>query len=497
MTAARSAADPVALDPSDDSPRGGDIKRAAAQGGIALAGRQVLTLVANLVTGIFLARLLDPGQFGALALLLLIVNFGKVFVDLGLSASLIQQSTKPSEAERSAIFGLEWIVAAVTTAAVLLVADPLCDLANARPGTAMALRVAALSLLSVPVVSIVGCALERRLDFQRQGALLAIQPVVFGLSSVPFALAGFGVMSLGLGLLISNVATMLAAIAMRQPIPAPSLKLRSAVPHIRFGIPYMGVTIVSSIKDSVIPLLIGALIGATAVGYVTWAQQVAVVGSYALFVLARLLLPLFARLAPEPAMLASAVSRTLFAANLVVAPISLAVAVFADDIVHVLYGQQWLAAVPLLYLLMAANLIAPTSTVLLALMSAIGRPNISLVFACIWLVTTWLFVAVLTPSFGFLGYGIANVGVQLFALGLIVVARRHVRFSWLRPIGVPWGLATVAFAVPAALNAMLVHTPSFVSLVLLGLLGLAVFAGLTWLVSRRETLYLVDMFRRR
>ena len=482
--------------PEAEFPQNGDVKRAAARGGLALAARQGITLVASLLSGVFLARLLSPGEFGALALLLLVVNLGKVLVDLGLSASLIQSSTQPTPQERSAVFGLECMIAVALTGATVALADPLCDLANAAPGTAGALRIASLSLLTVPITSIVGYALERRLDFQRQGALLAVQPVLFALISVVLAAAGLGVAALGLALVLSNLGTMVLALSMRRPLPRPTLRVGPALTHVRFGIPYMGVTVVSSVKDSVIPLLIGALIGAAAVGYVSWAQQVATVGAYALFVLSRLLLPLFARLADDPERLAAAVSRTLFAANLVVAPVSAAIAVFAPDIVDVLYGRQWAVAIPLVYLLMAGNLVAPTSTVLLALMSAIGRPRISLVFAFIWLVTTWSFVSLLTPSQGFIGYGLANVLVQVCSLGLVWAARRHVAFRWLRALTLPWLLAVVAFAIPAVLDRLLVPTPSIFSLMALGTLGVLLFAGASLLAARADTMYLVKMFRR-
>lgn len=474
-----------------------DIKRAAARGTLALAARQVATFVANFVAGVLLARTLSPQEYGALALLLFVVNLGKVLVDLGLSASLVQLDSEPTDRERGAVLAVEIVIAVLLTAGVIGVAGPLCDLANAAPGSVLSLQIAALSFLTTPVVALIGCALERRLDFGRQGLLLAIQPVLFGITAVALAWAGWGVLALGVGLTASNVATMVAALVMRQKLPRPRWSPSSARPHVQFGVPYMGVNVVSSVKDSVIPLLIGALAGGAAVGYVSWAQQVATVGAYSLFVLGRLLFPVFARLRSSPEQLRAAVDRILFAANLVVAPISAAIAVFATDIVHLFYGDKWLVAVPMLYLLMLGNLVAPTSTVLLALMSALGRPRISLLFASIWLVSTWAFVWILTPLLGFQAYGWANAGVQLTSAGLVIAARRVMRFAWIRALMVPWAIAVIAFAVPLLLERTVFPAEDVLSLVSLGCLGLLLFFGLALLVAREQTTYLMTTFLKR
>jgi PST family polysaccharide transporter len=80
-------------------------------------------------------------------------------------------------------------------------------------------------------------------------------------------------------------------------------------------------------------------------------------------------------------------------------------------ITTIVFGPQWLPAIPIFVILWIGNLIVPTTTAVLAFLAALGDTRTSLRFALIWLVTTWLLGVPLVLAFGGVGYALANAGV--------------------------------------------------------------------------------------
>jgi O-antigen/teichoic acid export membrane protein len=140
-------------------------------------------------------------------------------------------------------------------------------------------------------------------------------------------------------------------------------------------------------------------------------------------------------------------------ANAIVAPLAILTFVLIDPITRIVYGDKWVVAIPMFRLLWCANLIVPTSTPLLSLITASGRSRLAFAFALTWAVMTWGIGWIAMRSFGVLGYGWTNVVVQLTGFAVIAAAKKIAPFRVLRPAALPW-----LFAVPVgALAALWQH----------------------------------------
>lgn len=466
------------------------IARRAARGSIALLLRQALTLLVTLIGGVLLARLLSPAQFGSYALIVFVSSLTKLLVDGGLGASLIQQKLKPTRDDRAVVFSFQLVLAIALAFAIILIAPSLELALGSIDGTALALSLSTVAVVAAPFTSISFVILERELKFGALGILMAIQPVFFNILAVWLASSGFGVISFGIALAVSNLLVVPAAIVAVREFPMFRLRIRPLRDRLRFSLPFIGTNLISTIKDAVNPLFIGLFIGASAVGYVNWAQQVTIIGLYMLVVVSRVLFPVFARTKDEPDVLPAAVSKVLFWANMMVAPIAVFLALFTEQLTVALYGNQWLPAVPLLWWLLLTNLISPTSSVLMALLNAIGRPSISFWFALSWFIATWALVPVFVGLFGILGYGIANALTNLISIAIIPIARKYVKFSWVRPLALPWIYTFASFAAIYLPMRMFWEKPPEWSVLPAALVALLILFGITWLFSKSRIQYL-------
>jgi PST family polysaccharide transporter len=375
----------------------------------------------------------------------------------------VRAPAEPGEAECRAALGLV-LAAAGALAVPALVATP----AATHPAVGLCVAGA----LVVGAFSVVPAALlERRFAFAAVARIEAAQALAYNAVAVALAWAGQGVASVAAALLVRAA---VGALGVHRAQPGPLLPCwdpRRVGPHLRFGLPALGATVVSQAKDAALPVLVGAAAGAAAVGLVSFAQLAAAAPSLALTILSRLYLPAFARLQADPAALARAASLALRGGHAVVAPLAVLALALAEPGTRLLFGPEWLPALPTFRLLWVANLFAPTALVVLGLFGARGRSRAALAVAAGWAAGTWLLGAPLVAAWGAVGYGVANVAVHGVTLAAIRTVRRDVPLRPLAEALPAWLAAGVAGGVVWHLSAV-APVEDVAGLVLLAVLGL-------------------------
>jgi O-antigen/teichoic acid export membrane protein len=245
--------------------------------------------------------------------------------------------------------------------------------------------------------------------------------------------------------------------------------------HLKFGVPYQGVGFISLLKESITPVFIGLLLGAVSVGYINWAQMVAAYPVLALGVMQRVYLPAFARLQLHRESLSQFVEQVLRATNGLVAPAAILTLVLIQPLTKYVFGEKWLAALPLFYLLWGANIFVPTASPVFALLNALGHSRTTLKFAVIWMAGTWALGAPLVLAFGMIGFAIANICVQLTNLMLFREAQSRVRFRIL-PIVLPAWYVAAAIGLATYFMVHLAPPTGLLGVGLFFVLGLGAYA---------------------
>jgi O-antigen/teichoic acid export membrane protein len=424
----------------------------AARGALALGARQIVVWVISLGSGIVLARLLSPADFGVFAIASFVLTAFMVFGDAGLGASLIRQQDEPSLADYRSVFFVQQAIVITVVVACWATASVVVSLYGLNESYAWFIRLMALGLLITSFQTISVIRLERRLAFPRLGMINAIEAATFSGTAIAFAVAGAGVYSFGAALVAQALvgATLyLTASPWRIGWERPTRELRS---RLAFGIPYQGVGVVSLVKDSISPVFIGLSLGATQVGYVKWSQTLAAYALFAIQALQRLFMPTFARLQHDPERLRRAVESVLTACNAVVAPVAMITLVLAHPIAQVVYGDKWIPALPLFYAFWCANALVPTAAPVMGLLNALGSSRLVFSFAFLWFAGTWVLSVPLILTMGALGYGIATAALQITNLAFFRAAQRRAAFSIVKPAAFPWLLAAAAVAPAFALE---------------------------------------------
>lgn len=402
------------------------IARDAVRGGGLLGLRQVFAQGLNLAGYALVARLLGPAELGVLGIALFVLGFLGTCGGAGLQASLIRLPDEPTAKEYRAVFTLQEAIMGVIALGAIVAAPGLAALYGRPPAEAWLFRMVGVTLVVSSFQAIPAAMLERRLAFGKVALVEIAQALAYNVVLVALVWAGFGTASFGAALL-ARAATGALLATLASPWPArPLWDWQRARGFLRVGAPLQGTVLVGQLKDSITPIFIGLAAGAAAVGYVQWAQTLAAGPLWASMVLNRVYLPTFAAVQREPATLARFAAVAVRATHALVAPGAILLLALAEPVTRLVFGPQWLPALPIFRLLWLANLVAPTTTVVLALLAALGDTRTSLRFAFVWLVATWVFGVPLVLLAGGLGYALANTAVLTTNVFLFRLARARV-----------------------------------------------------------------------
>jgi O-antigen/teichoic acid export membrane protein len=447
----------------------GAVVRKAVQSVMALGLRQILNVGMSSLGGILLARLLSPPEFGLFAVVTFLLTFLMTFGDAGLAASLIRQAHEPIDEDYQAVFTVQQVLVASVVILFWLVSPVVASAYHLPPRDSWVFRLVALSLLCTSFQVIPAARLERHLSFEKLAIVEVAMSFVFYSTAVGLAWKGVGTLSFAIAMLARSIT---GAILVNRASPW-RIRWRwdweRARVHLRFGVPYQGIGVISLLKDSITPVFVGLLLGAASVGYINWAQMVAAYPVFVLMILQRVYLPAFSRLQQHKEALSRFVEQVLRATNGLVAPVAILTLVSIEPLTKFVFGPKWLAALPLFYFLWAGNIFVPTATPLFALLNALGHSRTTFKFALIWMLGTWVVGAPLILAFGMIGFAIANLCVQSTNLMLYRVAQSHVSFRIL-PMIVPCWCVALAMGL-AIYFAMRVRPPG-------GLVGLGIYLAL-------------------
>jgi PST family polysaccharide transporter len=307
---------------------------------------QAYHVALSFLSGILMARLLSPDDFGLVAMVLSCVAFITLIQDLGLNQATIQRE-RISRAQSSALF---WLLAALSLALALVLAAG-SPLIAAFFGDA---RLVALTTAFSVLVFISGCQsqhyalLNRDLKFKALAAIDALKATigaVVGVTAAWLTASYWSLFAASMASALVGLVGLWIACSFRPGRPSFESDFRDIM---RFGSGVSGFNLVNYFARNADKLLIGHFYGAGPLGLYDRAYRLLLFPLQQIQApLGRVMLPLLSRLQSDPERYRKAytecVALMLFAAQ----PGLVFVVVFAEDVFGLLLGPHWLPAAPI------------------------------------------------------------------------------------------------------------------------------------------------------
>lgn len=330
---------------SGASDGGGDLRTKARRGVRQMLARQAAIQAITFVSGILLARILSPAEFGLFAIVSFIITVSTLIGDLGLGSSIIQSKEGPGDREYQVAFTLQQFFLGAVTIALFLGAPAVTLLYPGVEGLDLLVRAMCLAILLGSWRSISASIMERDLKYGQLALVETAEVVVYQGTALAMAAAGFGVWSF---ISASMVKGILGAVMAY--IFAPwKIRLRVdkyvAVKLLRFGLQYQFQAIVNQLNTGVIPLLVGATRGEAQVGNLTWASSNAGKPLTLVENVSRVSFPLFSRLQDRPAEIEEVLVRYISWIMIPVFGWIALVVCSAGEMVELVYTAKWAGAV--------------------------------------------------------------------------------------------------------------------------------------------------------
>lgn len=441
------------------------------------------------LTTLVLARLLLPEAFGIVALALLAINVFDRLKDVGVFPALIQSGRPWSTIAPT---GLTLTVLGTMVAALccLLGAPLLAGLLAPGPMVVELtplIRALSASLLLSGLGMFADAALSRHLLFRQRVAPEIVATAIRSAVSIGLALDGAGAWSLVWGQVVGSGVQSLGYWLMSArslgSAPRPGFNRVEAGRLIRFGLPLSWVALLSLILDNTDYFVIGHRLGAEQLGYYTIAFRVpemVVVGTC--IAIGKVLFSAFSRSQHSIPQLREQYLNATRAVVTLTIPMGVGIAVTADPLVRVLFGDAYLPSIPLVTILGLQAAVFSMTFHSGEVYKALGRASIltrlALAQVAVFAAVLWTAAgySVLWVAVGFLGCHLLMGVVRLFIISRIL------DISTRRLLG-PYWPALVA-AASMALGCWLLSP---------GLAGLPVVLRLAVLVIAGGLLYLVTL----
>jgi O-antigen/teichoic acid export membrane protein len=371
--------------------------------------------VGTTLMGIVLARLLVPEDYGVYAVALVALNALLSMNELGVSLAIVR---RPGDVSRIAptvktlALGSSIVLWVLTFAAAPYVARALDT-----PEATDVLRLLTLSVL-IDALTAVPSALMTRDFMQRERLIVDTAGFLVGsVVAIALALAGFGAWALVWSVLLGNVVNALFILRYSPDRHPYGFHRDVARELLAFGLPLALASLVIMALLNIDYVVVGAELGPVQLGFYLLAFNLC---SWPVNMFSaparRVSLPLFARLHAGETEASSAFVPVCTVLLLVTLPACVALALLAEPLVGLVYGDAWLPAASVLPWLMVLALVRVIGELVYDFLVALGSSRSNLTLQVVWLLALVVALPIGVRAGGIEGVGIAHACVAILVV---------------------------------------------------------------------------------
>jgi O-antigen/teichoic acid export membrane protein len=396
-------------------------------------GWKVATVLVSDVTrigvAVVLARLLTPTDYGMAGMAFIFSGLATIFSDLALGGALVQRR-EISEDDRSTVFwaalAFSFVVAGISIALSPFVAEFFGRKEVEKLVIVLSLSVPLSALTTTQVALLTRRLAYRSLEIRQMAGILA-----GAVAALAFAAAGFGPWAIVANSLVASAVSTLLVWRFSTWRPRFVFSFERLRDLSGFGLRLFGIRLMNYANLNADNTLVGRFAGASALGVYSLAYNVMFTPLIRIAnPISSVVYPALARMQDDLPRMRRAWLRSKRLSASLLAPAFLIALVSAPDLVPVLFGAKWHAAIPVIQLLAVAGVAHSLVTLNWTLLQGTGRMKVAFRLG--------LLVSALTvASFGIgVRWGAVGVAAAYASIKLPVVlidtyvTTRAVRFSF-------------------------------------------------------------------
>lgn len=412
------------------------------------------------ISGIVLARLLTPYDYGCIGMLSIFMVLAEAFIDGGFGSALIQKK-QPTQADYSTIFW--WNLGmAVLMYAILYVSAPAISRFYDIPLLSDVLRVQGLVLFIYAFNIVQRNQLKKKLNFKVLSIVTIITSVTALCVTIFMAYKGYGVWALVAQNLISAAIPAIIFWFFIKWRPILTFSRQSFKELFGFGFYMFLIHLIDRFSRQLTGLVIGKVYNPATLGYYSKAFGTEKLASHTISsIMTQVTYPLYAEVQDNKKVLINMIKRMTTTISYITFPLLFILMLTAKPLFILLYSDKWIQSIPYFQVLCFAGLAVCLQASNLQAISAIGKSR-----------TLFMWTIVKRT----VGLGAMLGGLVLFGMkGLLAGAIINAWFAYFvniflvsKHIGYKWSQQLSAIA-PVAIVSTLAACIAFLSIHYLGL----------------------------
>lgn len=337
----------------------------------------------SLLNNILLARLLTPEEIGIYSVSLAVIGIAHVLRDFGIGSFLVQEKNLTEKHIRTA-FGFALLIGSGLFV-ILYFAAPFAGKIYGEARMVETLRISIFNFLALPFCTVSLALLRRDMAFKRMLIVNLIGSSIGCSTSIGLAYSGFGPSSMAVGAVVGNILTGFGAWLARSSykLLLPGFSEWRAL--LKFGALTTSANMVNSISADINDLVVGKVLGFGPVAMISRAQ-----GLMNLFhrdltgAIQNVAFPAFAKAHREGELLEPRYISTVTAVTVIAWPFYGFAALFALELLRLMFGPQWDESATIVPIYCAAGAVGATYTLIPHTLIAVGRIDLHSKFTLIF-----------------------------------------------------------------------------------------------------------------
>lgn len=332
------------------------------------------TLGIQFIIQIILARLLLPEEYGLIALGIVFIQLGDVFVQTGFSTSLIQKK-HADDLDFSSVFYSSIVISIILYIVIFSISPYIGQFYN-EPNLTIVLRILGITLLFGAINSVQIAYISRSMKFKKlfKGSFGSV--IVSGVVGVTIAYLGYGIWALVAQQLINKISlTIILWLTVRwRP------KLVYSITRVKelfsYGWKILASGLLETLYVNIYGLVIGRIYDSRLLGLYSKGDQFP---KYTVTIIngsiSAVLFPALSNNQDNIIKFKNMVRKSVVISSFIVLPVMIGLATIAEPFILIVLTEKWLPAVPFMQLLCISYAFWPLHTANLQAIKALGKSD--------------------------------------------------------------------------------------------------------------------------
>lgn len=379
-----------------------DLKKQVMRSVAWLGGMKYLGQIISWGITIWVIRILNPGDYGLMAMANVCINFLVMISELGMGAAIIQKKEIGSD-QLSPIFGFIILSHSILCAALFL-GSPFISRYYSEPRLVSILQVLSGNFLILSMYVIPQSLLIRKMDFKRKSIVDLTATVISGCTALFLALQGYGVWALIWSAIAVHIVNLLGYNILVRNFILPSFTVKGIREFISFGAYTMGSRVLWYFYSKSDIFIGGRILGNQLIGIYSVALELSQIPLDKFMpVINQVAFPAYSSIQSDLKLVCVHFLKAARIGSLVLFPIFWGLLSVAPELLGWLLGDKWSAVILPIQILCLIMPFVALGTLVSPMLFGIGRVDVNLMYVGI--------ASVLMPLSFFIGaqYGVVGL----------------------------------------------------------------------------------------